>query len=80
LPGCKHSSLFGLVVSNKEKKFYNIDPRKDFIEAEMRSKSLKKVSSFRRNKLERLPPEIFFSAMCNICRYVKCRAYLPIFD
>ncbi len=24
---CKHSSLFGLVVSNKEKKFYNIDTR-----------------------------------------------------
>ncbi len=24
---CKHSSLFGLVVSNEEKKFYNIDTR-----------------------------------------------------
>jgi hypothetical protein len=23
----KHSSLFGLVVSDKGKKFYNIDPR-----------------------------------------------------
>jgi hypothetical protein len=22
---CKHSSLFGLVISNEEKKFYNID-------------------------------------------------------
>ncbi len=24
---CKHSSLFGLIISNKEKKFYNIDSR-----------------------------------------------------
>ncbi len=26
---CKHSSLFGLIVSNEEKKFYNIDTRMD---------------------------------------------------
>jgi hypothetical protein len=25
IAGCKHSSLFGLVISNEEKKFYNID-------------------------------------------------------
>jgi hypothetical protein len=28
---CKHSSLFYLVISNKEKKFYNIDSRSAFV-------------------------------------------------
>ncbi len=27
IASCKHSSLFGLVISDKGKKFYNIDPR-----------------------------------------------------
>jgi hypothetical protein len=27
IASCKHSSLFGLVVSDEGKKFYNIDPR-----------------------------------------------------
>jgi hypothetical protein len=26
----KHSSLFGLVISDEEKKFYNIDTRREF--------------------------------------------------
>ena len=29
LDRCKHSSLFGLVVSNEEKKFYNVDSRSE---------------------------------------------------
>jgi hypothetical protein len=64
---CKHSSLFGHTISNKEKSFIKLTPGVTVNSTTFFSSSL----TLRQNKLECLSLESF-SVGPNICEYGRC--------